>query len=86
MKETLESFKKYSLDITRIIANITNEKDGIHVEFEINIAHSSPVIVNETDETFDKAVELAKDRAQKALRRLHDKIISQKKRVAKEIA
>ena len=86
LKETLESFKKYSLDITRIIANITNEKDGIHVEFEIHIAHSSPVIVNETDETFDKAVELAKDRAQKALRRLHDKIISQKKRVAKEIA
>ncbi len=84
LKDTIESFKKYSLDITRVIANITNEKNGIHVEFEIHIAHTSPIIVNEVDETFDKAVELAKDRVLKALRRLHDKIISSKKRVTKE--
>ncbi len=78
LNNVMEDFKKYSLDITRIIANITGEKKGIHVEFEVHVAHTSPIIINETDEKFDEAVDKAGKRVEKALRRLHDKIKSPK--------
>jgi putative sigma-54 modulation protein len=78
LDSVIEGFKKYSLDITRIIANITKEKNGVHVEFELNIAHNEPVIINEIDEEFDVAVDKAGKRVEKALRRLHDKIKSPK--------
>jgi putative sigma-54 modulation protein len=78
LDKVIDSFKKYSLDITRIVANITKEKKGVHVEFELHIAHSEPVIINEIDEKFDEAVDKAGKRVEKALRRLHDKIKSPK--------
>ena len=78
LDRVIDDFKKYSLDITRIIANITKEKNGVHVEFELHIAHNEPVIINEIDEKFDVAVDKAGKRVEKALRRLHDKIKSPK--------
>ena len=78
LQNVIEDFKKYGLDITRIVANITKEKKGIHVEFEVHVAHTSPIIINETDDKFDEAVDKAGKRVEKALRRLHDKIKSPK--------
>ena len=78
LDRVIDDFKKYSLDITRIIANITKEKKGVHVEFELHIAHNEPVIINEIDEKFDEAVDKAGKRVEKALRRLHGKIKSPK--------
>jgi putative sigma-54 modulation protein len=86
LDSVIEGFKKYSLDITRIIANITKEKHGVHVEFELHIAHNEPVIINEIDEKFDEAVEKAGKRVEKALRRLHDKIKSPKHESLRTIA
>ena len=74
----MEDFKKYGLDITRIVANITGEKKGVHVEFEVHVAHTSPIVINEIDPKFDEAVDKAGKRVEKALRRLHDKIKSPK--------
>ncbi len=78
IEEVMEGFKKYGLDITRIIANITKEKVGIHVEFEVHVAHSEPIVINETDKNFNEAVDKAAKRVEKALRRLHDKVKSPK--------
>ncbi len=70
------AFKKYSLDITSVLVNIRKEKKGVLVEFDIHIAHAQPVVINQVDDDLDSAIDLAIDRATKALRRLHDKVIS----------
>ena len=78
LERVIGNFKKYSLDITRVVTNITKEKNGVHIEFELHIAHNEPVIINEVDERFDEAADKAGKRVEKALRRLHDKIKSPK--------
>ncbi len=78
LESVMENFKKYGLDITRIIANITKERTGVHVEFEVHVAHNTPIVINEIDDKFDEAVDKAGKRVEKALRRLHDKIKSPK--------
>ena len=85
LQNAVEKFKKYHLDITKILANITGEKTGIHVEFEVFVAHQEPVIINETDPKFDEALDKAAARVEKALRRLHDKIKSPKHESIKEL-
>ncbi len=78
IEKVMENFKKYGLDITRIIANVMEEKKRIHVEFEVHVAHSEPIVINEIDDTFEEAVDKAGKRVEKALRRLHDKVKSPK--------
>lgn len=78
IEAAIESFKKYSLDITTVNVNLKKEKNGVSVEFDIHIAHAQPVVINQKDEDMDTAIDLAIDRATKALRRLHDKIVSHK--------
>jgi len=76
IESVIESFKKYNLDITKIYVNITKEKKEVRVEFELNIAHTSPIVINQTDKDLTVAIDLAAERAEKALRRLHDKLTS----------
>jgi len=76
LESVIESFQKYNLDITKIYVNITKEKKEVRVEFEINVAHASPVVINQTDKDLTVAIDLAAERAEKALRRLHDKLTS----------
>ncbi len=80
-----EKFKKYSLDLTRIMCNVMAEKKGVTVEFEIHVAHTSPVIITEHDKDLDAAIDIAIDRASKALRRLHDKVKDHKAPSIKEL-
>ncbi len=75
----VEAFRKYSLDITTINVTITAEKKGVSVEFDIHIAHAQPVVISQSDDVLDAAIDLAIDRANKALRRLHDKVVSHEK-------
>lgn len=79
------AFKKYSLDITTVNVNLSKEKKGILVEFDIHIAHAQPVVINQTDDNLESAIDLAIDRASTALRRLHDKVISHHATSLKEI-
>jgi putative sigma-54 modulation protein len=72
------AFQKFSLDITSITCMINSEKNGVNVEFDIHIAHNPNVVISQSDANVNVAIDLAIDRASKALRRLHDKIVSKK--------
>ncbi|MEA1893440.1 MAG: ribosome-associated translation inhibitor RaiA [Campylobacterota bacterium] len=72
----INEFKKYTLDITSVNVNVAAEKKGVSIEFDIAIAHAQPVIICQTDDNLDAAIDLSIDRATKALRRLHDKIVN----------
>lgn len=85
IEAAIESFQKYSLDITTVNVNLRTEKNGVSVEFDIHIAHAQPVVINQADSDLDTAIDLAIDRATKALRRLHDKIVSHKATSIKEM-
>jgi ribosomal subunit interface protein len=81
----VEAFRKYSLDITSINCMIAKEKKGVVVEFDIHIAHAKPVVISQSDDDLSAAIDLAIDRATKALRRFHDKIISHKSTSVKDL-
>lgn len=70
----IENFKRYHLDITTVNVLISKEKKGVNVEFDIHIAHAQPVVISDSDHNMDTAIDLAIDRANKALGRLHDKM------------
>jgi putative sigma-54 modulation protein len=72
----IEGFKKYNLKFSKIYLNIKKEKNDINVEFEVDVAHSSPIVINQSDEQLDAALDLASQRVEKALRRLHDKLVT----------
>jgi len=70
----IENFKRYHMDITTVNVMVSKEKKGVAVEFDIHIAHAQPVVISDTDEDLDTAIDMAIERANKALRRLHDKV------------
>ena len=76
LNAALESFTKYQLDITTVNVVVSEIKNGVNVEFDMHIAHANPVVINQGDKDLDTAIDLAIERATKALRRLHDKVIS----------
>ncbi len=76
IEAAVATFKKYSLDITTVNVNLRKEKKGVLIEFDIHIAHAQPVVINQVDDDLDTAIDLAIERATKALRRLHDKVVS----------
>lgn len=72
------SLEKYNLDIisTRCVisADEKNGKKGFNVEFTINMPNKNTVVINQKDKDVYAAVDIAMDRATKALRRHHDRI------------
>ena len=76
IQAAIDSFTKYSLDITTVNVNVQAEKKGVSIEFDIHVAHAQPVVISQADDDLETAIDLAIDRATKALRRLHDKVIS----------
>jgi putative sigma-54 modulation protein len=75
IESAIEGFSKYTLDITTVNVNVLAEKKGVSIEFDIHIAHAQPVVINQSDDNLDAAIDLAIDRASKALRRLHTKVV-----------
>ncbi|WP_345976685.1 ribosome-associated translation inhibitor RaiA [Sulfurimonas sp. HSL3-7] len=73
IEAAIEQFKKFSMDITTTNVVLTKEKNGVGVEFEFHIAHNTPIVINQSDRDLDAAIDVAIDRASKALRRMHDK-------------
>jgi len=73
IESAIETFSKFGLDITTVNATVASEKKGVSVEFDIHVAHAQPVVINQSDDVLDAAIDLAIDRASKALRRLHTK-------------
>jgi putative sigma-54 modulation protein len=85
IEAAVAAFTKYQLDITTVNVNTKAEKKGVSIEFDIHIAHAEPVIINQSDDVLDAAIDLAIDRANKALRRLHDKVVSKQKGSIKDL-
>jgi len=76
IESAVDAFGKYQLDITTVNVNIKAEKKGVSIEFDIHVAHTQPIVINQSDDVLDAAIDLAVERANKALRRLHDKVVS----------
>jgi putative sigma-54 modulation protein len=85
IESAIESFTKYSLDITSVNVHLSAEKKGVSIEFDIRVAHAEPVVISQTDDDLDTAIDVSIDRATKALRRLHEKIVSHKNSSIKDL-
>lgn len=85
IESAIEGFSKYTLDITTVNVNLKAEKQGVSIEFDIHIAHAEPVIISQTDDNLEAAIDLAIDRASKALRRLHTKVVDHKNSSVKDL-
>lgn len=85
IESAMEAFNKFGLEITTLNCNVSTEKKGVNVEFDIHIAHAQPVVITQSDEDLATAIDLAIDKGAKALRRLHDKIVSHKATSIKEL-
>lgn len=78
----VESLSKFNLDIISVRAIVSAEekkgKHGVSIEFTINLPHKNTVVVKQRDKDLYAAIDVAIDRAQKVLRRHHDKITDHK--------
>jgi len=83
MTASLESLKKYNMDIisANVIASSQHKKGKEHfnVEFVINLPQKHTIVINQNDADLYAAVDIAAERAEKALRRLHDKEVDHRK-------
>lgn len=85
IETAIEEFKKYQLDILTVNVTVAAQKIGAAVEFDIHIAHAQPVVISQSDDSLDAAIDLAIDRASKALRRLHGKIVDKNATSVKDL-
>jgi putative sigma-54 modulation protein len=80
---SVETLKKFNLDIisVNVIVSTQSKKGKEHsvVEFVINLAHKNTIVIKQNDQDLYVAIDLATDRAQKAMRRLHDKEVDHQK-------
>jgi len=78
IESTIETFKKYNLDIISVNAIISQEqkhgKNVISFEYVLNIANIDTVVVKQKDKDLHSAIDIATDRVCKILRRHADKI------------
>jgi len=77
MNTSIETLSKYNMDIisVNVIASSQTKKGKEHsvVEFVINLAHKNSIVIKQNDGDLYAAIDLAIARAQKAMRRMHDK-------------
>ncbi len=78
VETTIDTFKKYNLDIISVNAIISQEqkngKNLITFEYVLNIANIDTVVVKQKDKDLHNAIDIATDRVCKILRRHADKI------------
>ncbi len=78
IESTIDTFKKYNLDIISINAIISQEqkngKNLITFEYVLNVAHQDTIVVKQKDKDLHAAIDIATDRVSKILRRHADKI------------
>lgn len=78
IESTIQTFKKYNLDIISVNAIILQEqkngKNAISFEYVLNIANIDTVVVKQKDKDLHSAIDIATDRVCKILRRHADKI------------
>ena len=78
LQNAISSLAKFHLDIISVqavcVKQSTGKKQGISVEFTINLAGKNTVVIKQSDDDMYAAIDMAIERAQKALRRMHDKM------------
>lgn len=75
LQNAIESLSKFNLDIISVQAVCTRSSGKKHsVEFTINLAGKNTVVIKQSDDDMYAAIDIAIDRAQKALRRMHDRL------------
>jgi putative sigma-54 modulation protein len=83
LNASIESLNKFNIDIisANIVVESTQRKSKEHfvVEFTLNLAHKGTVVIKQRDEDLHAAIDLVTDRAQKALRRIHDREVDHQK-------
>jgi putative sigma-54 modulation protein len=85
IQSAVETFTKYQLDITTVNVSVVNEKKGVSIEFDIHVAHAQPIVIKQNDDNLEAAIDLAIDRTTKALRRLHDKVVTKQTGSVKDL-
>ena len=65
IQSAVDGFSKYTLDITTVNVNLKAEKKGVSVEFDIHIAHAEPVVIHQSDDNLEAAIDLSIERASK---------------------
>ena len=77
MNTSIETLNKYNMDIisVNVVASAQTKKGKEHsvVEFVINLAHKNSIIIKQNDDDLYAAIDIAIERAKKALRRMHDR-------------
>ena len=77
MNTSIETLSKYNMDIISInvVATAQTKKGKEHsmVEFVIHLSHKNSIIIKQNDDDLYAAIDLAIARAQKAMRRMHDR-------------
>lgn len=80
---SIETLSKFHMDIisVNVIASAQTKKGKEHsyIEFVINLAHKNSIIIKQNDMDLYVAIDLATARAQKAMRRMHDRDTSHHK-------
>ena len=77
MTSSIETLQKFNLDIISVsmVASAQTKKGKEHsfIELVITLAHKNSVIIKQNDDDLYAAIDMAISRAQKAMRRMHDK-------------
>jgi putative sigma-54 modulation protein len=77
MTASIETLNKFHMDIisVNVVATTQTKKGKDHscIEFVINLAHKNSIIIKQSDDDLYVAIDLATARAQKAMRRTHDR-------------
>lgn len=83
MTTSIDTLNKFNMDIisVNVVASTQTKKgkDRSSVEFVINLAHKSSIIIKQSDDDLYAAIDLATTRAQKAMRRTHGREIANQK-------
>jgi putative sigma-54 modulation protein len=83
MTSSVETLNKFNMDIisVNVVASTQTKKGKEHslIEYVIHLSHKNSIIIKQNDDDLYAAIDLATSRAQKALRRMHDKGISSRK-------
>ena len=89
MNSSIETLNKYNMDIisVNVIASAQTKKGKEHsmVEYVINLAHKNSIVIKQNDDDLYAAIDMATSRAQKAMRRMHDRDTSHQKTGLNEV-
>ena len=83
MNSSIDTLNKYNMDITsvNVVASAQTKKGKEHsmVEFVISLAGKNSIIIKQNNDDLYAAIDIAIERAQKAMRRMHDREVDHHK-------